>query len=406
MRISPPCIPQQHQEQESIWNRQFVCIFIANALLYLGLYMVQPLITSYVYTLGATDALIGFVAGSFAVTSLLFKLIAAPAIDSFRKVLVTRCALIIMTIAFLGYSMSTSVSTIIVFRLLHGVALAFTSSCFLSLATDFLPPKKLGAGIGIFSTAMSIGQAIAPAIGLKIADCFSYSTCFFIAALMGICSVLLTFVIRSSEPLVKRKFQVSVGSFVAKEALFFAFLIMVLSCCFCLINAHMVIYAGQRNIENIGYYFTVYAVTLLITRPLLGKLSDRFGSVQVLIPALLCFAIAFFIISYAASLLAFLLAAVVSAFGFGAAYPVINTLSMKSVAPDRYGASSSTNYIGMDLGNLLGPIIASFFIMRLGYPAMWRIMTILIFISIVLLFLFRRYVFRIEAEFRERTQTQ
>ena len=120
---------------DKIWNRQFICIFLANAMLYLGLYMVQTLVTKYADSLGATERQVGLVASAFAITALLIKTVSGTIIDSFRKENVLRFALIFMVIAFGGFSLSRSVEAIIVFRLFQGVAQAFTAACYLSLAT-------------------------------------------------------------------------------------------------------------------------------------------------------------------------------------------------------------------------------------------------------------------------------
>jgi len=154
-----------------------------------------------------------------------------------------------------------------------------------------------------------------------------------------------------------------------------------------------------QNVANIGYYFTVYAGTLIITRPLAGYLTDRLGLVKILVPAMAFFAGAFILISYAFSLPMFLLAAFISAFGFGACHPIIMTFSMKCVPPQRRGAASSTNYIGLDLGNLAGPVIAGSLVDRFSYPFMWRIMIFPVVIALMLVIINRS---RIDKIFRNK----
>jgi MFS family permease len=73
-----------------------------------------------------------------------------------------------MAISFFGYSISTSIFMIIAFRLVQGACQAFTTTCCLALATDSLPPDKIGSGISIFSLSQAISQATAPGIGIVI----------------------------------------------------------------------------------------------------------------------------------------------------------------------------------------------------------------------------------------------
>jgi len=72
---------------------------------------------------------------------------------------------------------------------------------------------------------------------------------------------------------------------------------------------------------------------------------------------------------------------------------------MKCVSPERRGASSSTNYIGTDLGSLLGPVLAGAVADKLGYIAMWRIMTVPIFAGLIIVIACRSKISRVEKNF-------
>jgi predicted MFS family arabinose efflux permease len=72
---------------------------------------------------------------------------------------------------------------------------------------------------------------------------------------------------------------------------------------------------------------------------------------------------------------------------------------MKSVTNEHRGAASSTNYIGMDLGNLAGPTIAGSIAQSMGYTFMWRVMTIPFALAMLMLVLFRRKIVHIEDSF-------
>ena len=159
-------------------------------------------------------------------------------------------------------------------------------------------------------------------------------------------------------------------------------------------------YVNKLGVDgNIGIYFTVYACTLLLTRPLIGKLSDKFGVIKILFPAMVCFMAAYWLISFASALWMFILAAIVSAFGLGACQPSVQALCMKCVPPERRGAASSTCYIAQDLGNLAGPVAAGLIVEYFGYVSMWRIMTIPILIACGYVLLIRGRIRQVEQEF-------
>jgi len=231
-------------------------------------------------------------------------------------------------------------------------------------------------------------MAVGPPFALALADYFGYKITFMIGSCMMLFAAFMAFQINFSFIRTK-KFRISMENIVAKESVLPAALMFFLSMTACVINSFLILFAGVQQVANIGYYFTVYAGTLVITRPLAGYLTDRLGLVRILIPAMAFFAGAFVIISYAASLPVFLLAAFVSAFGFGACHPIIQTYSMKCVPAQRRGAASSTNYIGLDLGNLAGPVIAGLLVDRFSYPLMWRIMIFPVAFALLLVFINR-----------------
>lgn len=380
------------QAPEKIWNRQFILLFIANGLMYLGQWTVQTLVTNYAKTMGATSTILGIVASAFAVTAILFKIISGPALDQFRRKNILLAALCVVAVAYFGYSISQNIPMLVLFRLLQGAGQAFTATCCLTLAADALPVDKLGEGIGMFSLAQAISQAVAPTLGLAIANYFGFHVTFAFACVMILLSAAMVTQIPASGTLRQGKFKISLDSVVAKEALIPMFILLLLASAFCLINSFLVIYASDMGVSSIGGYFSVYALTLLITRPMVGKLADRLSFVKVAVPAMLCFALSFWLISISRNIFMFLAAAVISAFGYGACQPLVNSLCMKSVPPDRRGAASSTSYVGTDLGNLIGPTLAGVVISRCGYTLMWRVMTIQIFAAIGITLLFRKKI--------------
>ncbi len=384
------------KEPEKILNRCFIHIFLANSLMYLSQWMVNSLVAKYADHLGATAAMVGIVSSIFALTALIFKIVSGPALDTYNRRVILVIAMCIMGISYFGYSASSNMPMLVSFRLFQGCGQAFTATCCLALASDTLPPDKFGTGIGIFSLAQAVMQAIGPTVGLALMNCLGYHLTFIIAGFIMVVAAVLAAGV--NVPYEKTKsFKISLDSIFAKEALLPVVLIFFLSTAFSVINSFLILFAGKQGITgNIGLYFTVYACTLLFTRPLIGRLSDRFGMVRVAIPAMFCFALSFLVISISTSLEMILLAGFIAGFGYGACQPAIQTLCMKCVPKKRRGAASSSSYIGNDLGQLLGPNVAGSMILAFGYHAMWRFMTLFIVAALILVIIYRKKIYSIE----------
>ena len=387
-----------------IWNAAFVSIFIANGMMNLGQQMVNSLVAKYADFLGAPATLVGLLTGSFAATALGFKIFSGPMLDSFSRKKLLMAAMAVMVISYAGYGFSSTVPMLFTFRLIEGAARAFTATGCLAIASDARPADKFGSGIGVFSLAQAACQAIGPTVGLTLYRYIGYQTTFWIGAACLVCGVIAAGRMQMPENRARKQFRIRLSSIAAKEAAMPAILLFMLSGTFFTINSFLAIYGTDMGIVNIGFFFTVYAGVLVFSRPLIGKMSDQYGLVKVTIPALICFALSFFLISIADSLFMFLVAAFVSAFGFGAAQPAIQTLCMKCVPSDRRGAASSTAFIGNDLGNMAGPVLAGYIVECAGYRVMWRAMILPIAAAFVLLLCFSRKITEVEADFKKREQ--
>ncbi len=383
-----------NKEPDRIWNRGFISVFLVNMMMFFGQQMTNVLIPKYTYSLGGTPMIVGFIASSFAYTALLLKVFAAPMIDTFNKKKILGIAILVMALAYLGYSISSSIKSVLIFRLIQGAGQAFSATCCLALATDMLPRNRIGTGIGYYSVAQAVCQSIGPSVGLWLVKTVGYHMTFLFCSCIMAAAAVMAFMLKNNYTKTKR-FSISLKGIIAKEAIIPASLMFFLCMAYYNVTAFLVIYAEMQNIEgNTGFFFTVYALTLLVSRPLIGKMSDKYGTVKVLIPAMGFFAIAFILIGCAGSLTVLLIAAFVSAFGYGACQPAVQTLCMKSVPKEKRGAGSTTNYIGQDAGNLVGPVVAGFVVEKFGYHTMWFVMIIPVFIAAMIVLINRKTIIR------------
>lgn len=388
-------------DTKGIWNRAFTSVFIANAAMQMSQQMMNSTISKYADYLGASAHVVGMVVSTFAITAILFKIISGPAIDAFNRRNIQFGALFILAIAYLGYGLSYSVSSLFICRMIQGIGQAFTATCGLALAADALPEKKFASGIGIFSMAQAAAQAIGPSLGLALIDAVGFNRTYFIGSMMMVAAAMLVLQIRLPER-ERKPFKIRAENIIAKEALLPAGILFLLAGSYCTINSFLIIYAEGKGINSIGLYFTVYALTMLISRPMVGRLVDKWGLVKVIIPAMCCFACSFFLISFANHIFVIIAAAFIGAFGWGACQPAMQTLSMKCVSTDRRGAGSSTNYMGNDFGQLIAPTIAGLIVEKLGYGAMWRFMVLPVAAAAVVVIVSRRKIAQIESDFQNR----
>ena len=375
-----------------IWNRLFIYAFVANMLLHFCTNMTITLTAKYADYLGAAETVVGLATSLFALSALGFKIFSAPAIDTFNRKYVLMLSTGIMFIAYVCYSLTRNVPMLFISRLLQGAGQAFTTTCCLTIASDSLPPDKMSTGIGYFALTTAIAQSIAPAIGLRLVEIIGYNFTFAVLAVIAMLTIV--FIANMKIPFTRvKKFKVSLDNVIAKECAIPAVILFLLCMSYFVIPSFLVLFAEQRGAgSNIGLFFTVNAISLLFTRPLIGKLSDRFGAVKVLIPSMFCFAMSFLIISVCKTLPMFLAVGFISAFGFGGCQPAVQAAALRNVPKERRGAASCTCFIGNDFGVLIGPVLAGAIAESNGYVIMWRIMIAPILAAMLVCILFRSHI--------------
>lgn len=386
---------------DTVWNTMFFSIFFTNMALNLVQQMSNSLLSLYAKTMGASAGQIGQLMSMLALSALLFRFISGPAMNSFSRKSLLGIAMGFMSLAYLGFGLAQSlavfwgiqsIQVLRFFRLAQGVGHAFGNSCCLAIVADALPRDKFTTGMGYYACAHSTAQSLGPAVGILMRNAFGYQMTYFFNFGLMLVSILLVSRVKL-PPRERIPFKLSFNTIIAKEVIVPVTILFFIHTGFASINAFLLVYSEERGISGGSLFFTVYALTLLITRPVIGRLTHRFGFVKVAIPAVMLTISSLTLIGFARSLTLLLIAALLNACGYGALQPMLQSLSLMAVKPERRGSASSTNYIGMDIAMLLGPSACGLVAQLVGYtPTMWLVMTIPIFVGLASIIFFRKRI--------------
>ena len=146
-------------------------------------------------------------------------------------------------------------------------------------------------------------------------------------------------------------------------------------------------YQISKGIENIGLFYVVYALLLLITRPTTGKIADRMGPTKVILPGMLFITAAFLILFQASSLSMFLWAAALYGLGMGSVLPALNTLVIIFAPSERRGAANATFLAANDIGSALGAMMWGIVAQSMGFGYIYLFSPVFIILA-TLVYLF------------------
>ena len=174
-----------------IWNKYFIFILIINTLNFFSFNMTATILSKYLVELGTSLSTAGVIVGLFSITSLICRPFSGIMADTFRNVSILKASNIMIALGFLGFTLTSNVTLLTLLRILVGIGFAFSGTCQIALASKFIPDDKMGEGIGYLGLGNVLGSAVAPGLGLAIADAFGMPTTFFVSSLFALVGFLL-----------------------------------------------------------------------------------------------------------------------------------------------------------------------------------------------------------------------
>ena len=380
-------------EVKTIWNKNFICAVLANLLLCLGHFSVNTHVATYATFLGAAPVIMGLVTGMFFGISLMLKPISGPAMTKFDKRKLLIIVFAIGGISNVGYALFHDLGTFIFFRVLNGIQYGFVGSLIMTLSSDNVPKDKLASGMGIYGIGGAIGTAVGPTLGKTLFDLgvrlqdddFGYTLLFLFAAVVLLIAIIPSVILQPDR---KTKEQVaSTGKWykniVTVHALPTTIIIFFVFTGYAVYNSYIFNLGEEQNITNISLFYAFMASTLIISRPMSGWLSDRFGVTKAVIPGLLLFAASFIVVGFSKSTASVLTGAVLAALGVGFTQPSIQAMCMQTTVPLRRSVASNTMYIGMDLGFFTGPLLGSVVYDHSSYALTFKVSCIPVMLALI-----------------------
>jgi len=367
----------EFQKKVPLWTRDFILISIASLFITLGFQMLLPVLPVFSAKLGGSDAWAGLVVGIFTISAVIMRPIAGRLLDKQGRKGVFLIGLLVFLICVLLYNWTSTILVLLILRFIHGFGWGASSTASSTIASDIIPKSRLGEGMGFFGLTSTLAMAVAPALGLELLDGYGFSTVFYISAGFVLISIMIAFPIKYHKPEVDQKPDVDKSvdpgkaGIIEKSAILPAVVIFFVTMTYGAIVSFIALYAGQRQVENIGLFFTIYAVALLISRPYFGRLTDRKGTSYAVLPGIICVILSMCLIYSANSLIVFLIAGFIYGIGFGAIQPALQAMSVRKVDHARRGAANATFFLGFDLGIGAGAILWGIIAEHYGYQLIY-----------------------------------
>jgi MFS family permease len=372
---------QTNLPREKLWTRNFVLICFSNLASFISLQILLPTIPVYVDFLGGKKSDVGLVFGFFTISAVLIRPLVGKGLDIWGRRSIYFLGLGVFALSCLVYQWAQTVMILLVIRFIHGFGWGASSTAAATVVSDLIPEQRLGEGMGYFGLTSTVSMAVAPALGLYIIGWFNFNVLFISAALLAVVALIFGALIHYQQaPAGQVSSQVV---FIEKSTLRPSLTIFFFATSYGSLISFLVLYAAQKGIENIGIFFTVFAIVIAVIRPIAGILLDRKGYDVVVIPGTIAIFAAMLVLSRAEQLWMFLWVAVLYGIGFGSVQPSMQAMAVNNIPFHRRGAANGTFFSAFDLGIALGAVFGGMISEAVGYADMFMLASVPVGLSLV-----------------------
>lgn len=370
------------QNKAALWTRNFILVSAINFQLVLTFYLLVVVIVGYaVAELGATTAQAGLISGLFIVGTLVGRLLVGKFLERFGR----KTTLIVGLTGFLLFSglyfIHFGVGMLLFVRFMHGFMMGMASTVLGTIIAQILPASRRGEGIGYYSMSSTLGTAIGPFLAIWMMLNVGYQSIFVVSTVIAVCCLVVAWLIqvpdlpktnKTVETVVAVKKPNWFSQFVEPNAVPISLIMLFASICYSGVLSFINFYAKEIDlVETASFFFLMYAIAILISRPFTGPLMDRKGENVIIYPAFIIMGIALILLSITHSSWMLLLCAGLLGLGYGNIQSVCQTIAVKSAPLERMGFATSTFFIFLDAGLGFGPYFIGMLLDYIGYAQLY-----------------------------------
>jgi MFS family permease len=370
----------------------------------------NPALPLFIRSMGVPVSTVGFIAAASTIVGIVVSLPAGILSDIIgRRRVILMAAIVFATAPFL-YLLITSPWQLVLVRVYHGLATAILGPVAMAAVADTFE-KGRGERMGWYSSATMVGRFVAPFVGgilifgedfrwVYLADGFAGV----LALVVAIRLPIATATSASAWEALKRErgkygqeiaFVFGHPGILATSGIeavqYFAF-----GC----LETFLPIYLNEKlgyPAWEIGLLFTAQVLAATLTKPIMGRFSDRYGRVPMIASGLALGGITTAVLLFSPDY--WVTMVLIAVFGLGLATVTASTSALVadlSRAGGRGGAMGVLSSI-MDIGHSSGPMVAGVLIGAYSYRMAFGIVGIgLVVVSLIFGFTMRRFAYRTE----------
>lgn len=373
-------------EEKRLFNRNFINITIINFVVYLVYYLLMVIIAVIAQKqLNATLGEAGLISGIYIIGTLFARLLIGKKLELIGRKQVLRYGGLAYLVTTIAYLYMPNLSVLFIVRLLNGFCYGMVSTATNAIVTEYIPFSKRGEGINYYGLSTSLAAAFGPLIGLLLLTYTNFYVILIVSIVLVALSTVGSFALNVKNIEVNPKHLATmkswkINTFFEQKVIFITFLAFLMGLAYSSVLSFLASYAQAINLVKVSsFFFLVYALAVTFTRPLTGKMFDRFGENSVMYPSYIFLALGLLALSFTTFGWQLLCSGVLVGLGYGTFMSNGQAVVLKTLKDSSYriAIGLSTYFIGLDLGIGVGPYVLGELKNYISFQEMYLVAAIL-----------------------------
>lgn len=372
-------------QKERIWTSTFNITMGINFVFYLVFYLLTVIIGTVAMTQDhASAGLAGLLSGIFILGSFAGRLWGGNSISQMGPKKILMIGIIFYLIMNVCYLFVTNIWLLLAIRFLHGIGFGIAATATGTLAGLVVPSSRRGEGIGYFTLSLTLASAIGPFLSIFLYHAFNYEVILVLSVVALALSLVAAFFLKiptnvAATMQTKEKKPFRWSNFFEVSALPMGFVGLLMGVAYASILTFLANFTAGIGLVTAGsLFYVVYAIFILISRPLTGRLMDTKGDNYVMYPTFVLFAIGLVMTGFSSTSWMLFGAAALVGLGYGSFTPFGQTISIRGQKVERVGVATSTFFSLYDMGVGLGPFFLGLVVPVTGYRNLYYLCAIFV----------------------------
>lgn len=375
---------------QTIWTKSFISISLTQFLVFIAFYTLLTTLPIYVINnLGGSQTEAGLVVTVMLVAAIIVRPFSGNLLDYIGKKKGLVISVAIFTATSFLYIWVDQFTPLLLLRFFHGLSFGVITTATGAIAADIIPPSRRGAGLGYFAMSMNLAVVVGPFIGLTLLQFGSFKTLFIVLSLIMVAGVISSVLVHvpKKDTIVNKpvKFKFSLSDLIEMKALPIALISSLVSLAYASIISFISVYSNSIGLATTAsYFFLVFAIVMLVSRPYLGRSFDSRGPKFVILPCLFIFAIGLVLLSFTSTPLMLLVSAGLIGLGYGSLLPSFQSMAIQAAPSSRSGHATATFFMLYDSGIAVGSFVWGAVVAAFGFQNLYILCAVLVLVVMVI----------------------